>query len=592
LARKVSLIDNKMKIKQKLISPKRQWFVFSLIGLGGLCWGRLLVLNGIWWDDWAWIWHYFSSEDLAEFLLPLKSLRHELDGYLLFLHFKWLDIAPGIATNIWSVCKFIMFIVNPLLLYCISKSILSSKSILPKAIAVVHLVSPVVNNLCLVELDRQLYLFVFLLGIMFSVKSVDKKILRGWYYSLAILFSLISMVGLETFIFADVARLMIVFYIFFKKWGIKVSTALRKAVFYWLPFIAIGTALLIRGMGLLTPRSGPYAHIYEVKSKELFDIICKYMVSLRYLFIGNISHFIKRLLFTEPDFFLILIASVTMLLAGFVVFRKNKITEDQHESCRFFSEAKLAVVFGVCLIVAGLFPYVMVREPPSFGLVSRHALFANVGVSVFIASVVAVLYYKGFVVRLFCYLLFFAVIFMGVFQCNTAIKAYDNDWKQQRHFWWQFLRQVPDIKDNTYLIVDMPREEKDYFDRWRGDYEFASVLNLLYAKSRADKDINNHFARSTEDKGFNINRELSYLKMPGDVELEFNSYRGPQKYHPKNLIVASYHNGHLYLNREVNKLNSSREGLELLSAHSSPDQIIYNNKNVTFPFGSIIGHKP
>ena len=75
--------------------------LFSLV-----CWGRLLFLNGIWWDDWAWIWHYFESSGLSDFLLPYKNMGHQLSGYLGFARFKLLDLTPTMAIYMASIIIF------------------------------------------------------------------------------------------------------------------------------------------------------------------------------------------------------------------------------------------------------------------------------------------------------------------------------------------------------------------------------------------------------------------------------------------------------------------------------------------------------
>jgi len=563
-------------------------------GLALLCWGRVFTLKGLWVEDWVWVWHYFSSENLSEFMVPFKSLCHELGGCLFYFNFKLLDLFPGQAMKIWSVFKFLIFIINPLVLCYILKNTLNNKSILPKAIAIIYLVSPVINNLCTMEFVRRLYLCAFLLSILFSVRAASQGKLKMHYYLSAILFSLFSVLGMESYIFFEVCRPIIIFYIFFRRLECGFRAKAGKAILHWIPFVIIGTCVLVRSTGLLIPRSGIYADVYNVEFKNIFQIICQYINSIRYLFVDNVSHFVRNLSFIETEFFLMLMALIAALFAILVILSRKKPIEDDLNDHVLSNETLLVTVFGAFLIIVGLFPYIMVRGFPEFGIPSRHALEASVGVAIFTPSFLLTLYYKGFIKKQFYYFLLGGIVFLSVFQCNDAIKAYNNDWQQQRSFWWQFIWRVPDLKDNTYLLVDIPREESEYFTVWRGLGEFACPLNLLYAKSRNKEDINNHFAQSFDYSAFyRFEKQLYYLNSMDEQRVDYECYKGTIQYYPQNLMVASYHKGYLYLNHEVNNSNSSQTvNIDPLKTKLSEDQIIYKNNDKTFPFRWIIGPEP
>lgn len=562
-------------------------------GLAILCWGRVLTLKGLWVEDWVWAWHYFSSANLSEFMVPFRSFCRELSGCLFYLNFKLLDLVPGRAMQIWSVFKFLIFIINPLLLYYILKNVLNNKSILPKAIAIVYLVSPVINNLCTMEFIRRLYLCSFLLSILFSVKAVSQSKLKIHYYLLAILFLLFSVLGMESDIFFEVCRPVIIFYIFFGRLECGFLAKAGKAILHWIPFMLIAACVFVRDIGLLIPRSGIYADIYKVEPKNIFHIICNYISAIRYLFVDSLSHFIRGLPSIEADFLLMLMAMIAALFAVFIIFKKSGAAEDDVKDKSLLNEAVLIAVFGAFLVVLCLFPYIIVRGFPEFGIASRHALEANIGAAIFIPSFLLALYYKGFFRKQFCYFLFGVIVFISVFECNAAIKAYNNDWEQQRSFWWQFMWRVPDIKDGTYLLVDMPREESDYFNVWRGLGEFACPLNLLYAKSRSKEDINNHYAQSFDYTAFYKFAEQFYLDNMDKQKVEYESYKGTIRYYPRNLMLASYHNGYLYLNHEVDNSNSSRTVNMLpLKTRIAEEQIIYKNSDDKFPYRWILGPEP
>jgi len=521
---------------------KRYKIPLVIVVTAFLCWARMLVLKGIWWDDWAWVWHYVSSGDLAGFLGPFKSLRHEPDGYILFLNFRLLNIFHFSATNIWNVSKFVLFAVNPLLVYFIARRVLKEGSILPAAIAVIYAASPVVNNLCLVEYVRRLYLFFFLLSILFSVKSVDKKGFKSLYYIPAVFFGVLSMAGLESFVFFDAARPVLVFYVLFAAFGEKPSRAFPKAVIHWVPFVLAGSMILLNRTGFFEPRTGMYADAYQLKSVASFG---QCVAAFVYLFAGQMGYFFKSIFLHAGKYlFVILEAAIAVMLMFAILLKQGERIKDKEEG----NEAMPVALFGIFLMVIGLFPYLMVRGAPSFGVASRHALLASVGVSVFIPSFLAALYYKGLVRKTFFYALLGCVLFTGVFQCNAAAIAYRNDWREQMSFWRKFTEMVPDVKEKTFLAIDMPREEWAYLGPWKGSFEFAAPLNLIYAKSGKKAEVDNRFAASAEELA-NKTLEWSSAKTKDKEEVTFMSFKGPQTFYPKNLMTVSYYDGNMRLGK-------------------------------------------
>lgn len=576
---------------------KRNRFNLTIIGLAFLCWGRLLVLRGIWSDDWAWVWHYFGSKNLSEFLYPYFSMTRPLDGLFAFSNFKLFEIIPQAATNIYNIERFFIFLINAFLLYRIAKLVLHKESLLPEIIGIVYLVSPLVHNICFSEIIRRLYLCFFLVSIIFSIKSINGRTdIKKPNYLIAILFSSLAMLNYESFVSFDLLRPLIIFYILTEKFKEKTPIAIKKAFFHWLPFLIIAIAIVLYKSGLIIPRFGSYAHAFDsyhlpAYRQIAFAIHC-FAYSLYYLFMGHLLHYIKIFLSFNYEVIVVVLSFLTALFAFFFVSRHHRLKKGPYPDI-LLKETRLIVFIGMLLIFLGIGPYSFFNRYLSFGT-SRHALLASIGFAIFLSSGLLWLYYKGLLKKKqFCVLLA-AIVFIWTFGCNDAIRAYNNDWQQQRSFWWQFIWRAPAIKDKTFLIVDMPREEIPYFGSdWCGLYEFGGPLNLLYAKSREKGEVynSNHFAESLGRAI--LESEQYYLKNWNKEEVLFNSYLVPLKYYPRNLLLASYHNGYLYLNNDVSKENSSRRvSIEPLVANSSEDQIIYTDSELNYPLRNIIGPEP
>jgi hypothetical protein len=581
---------------------KRNRFVFFMAFLALFCWGRLLFLRGVWWDDWTWVWHYFGSRSVSEYLSPTLAFLRPLDGLFSLLHFKFFDIIPMATTNVYNIERFLVFLLNAFLLYRIAKLTLHAESLLPQIIAIVYLVSPLVHNLSFSETIRRIYLCLFLVSVIFTIKSItnNTKIKRG-YYLMAIVLSSFAVFGYECFILFDLLRPLIILYILTEKSKEKTPIAIQKTFLYWLPFLIIGIMIALYKLGLIIPRSGPYAHAFDSYNLPLYRflgfVIYGYIYSLYYLLLGHILHFIK----TAPLFNYDLIVIILPLLAAFSVFlyafghRSLQKEKDKYAySGILIKEAWLVASIGIFLILLGIAPYPLFNRYLSFGSESRHAIVASIGFSVFVSSALLLLFYKGLLKRgQFCIALSLVVL-VWAFGSNDAVRAYNNDWQQQRSFWWQFIWRAPDIKDKTFLIIDMPREEGLYLGNdWCGIYEFGAPLNLLYAKSQQKGEVykNDYFAESLgrailESKQY-------YLKNWDKEEVSFDSYLVPLKYYPRNLLLASYHNGFLYLNKDISRENSSKRlNLAPLVANLSQRQIIYKHSQHNFPFRWIIGPEP
>ena len=94
-----------------------------LLIIGLLCWGSILGLNGIWWDDWSWTRQYLQTKNLDEFIYPFVSLRHVFVGYIDYYLLNLLSYFKEYAPYLWSLIKISLFIFNSYLIYYLLKLI-------------------------------------------------------------------------------------------------------------------------------------------------------------------------------------------------------------------------------------------------------------------------------------------------------------------------------------------------------------------------------------------------------------------------------------------------------------------------------------
>jgi hypothetical protein len=548
------------------------------------CWGRLLFLEGLWEDDWGLVWHYFATDSFSQFIYMYQSLGHTLDGTVVYCFYNLFEYFKEDATWVLNIVRFILFTLNGLLLYFIFRNLLRNKTILPEIIGAVYIVSPLVNTLMIILIARTLFLTSYFLSVLLTVIILKKDKFNWLYYIFSVILFVFTLLGQESFIFVEIFRSVIIYYIISKKDNYyKFQNILKTTILHWSPYIIIGIGILLYTM--LMPRLGMWADSYRPKGmitlSGLILIFNRYFWSIYLLFIGIVKSNLS-LTILKGDILTYFLSFFAALLTIRVLFNIEVKDNDKHEILR---ETKWVMIFGLFLIFASIFPYVATR-----GIIggtpvnTRYALEANVGISIFISSFILVLYYKDIITKKLCIVIISVIVLVGVGICNTVVKIHDNDWQQQRSFWWQFIWRAPDLKKGTLLLVDMPRDEYFTGHNWL-ELELTGPLNMLYADSKGINGIGNHYAMGIDL----IN--LIIEKRDSDVESidSFNKY----DYYPKNLLIASFHDGVLGINGEIDFSNTkSFANIAPFARRSNPDRIIINNDNKTFPLRWIMGLEP
>ena len=548
-----------------------------MIILALACWGRLFYLRGLWGTDWMTVWSYLGTDSYRAFDFQWRSINHSLYGIILYMgciaYFK------VNTTLIFYIIYFFLFTLNGLLIYFIFRNITRYKTILPEIIGAIYMVSPLVNTLLFCVMPRTIFLSAFLMSVFLTILSVKEDKLNWLYYICSIVLSVFAISGLESFLFIEIFRPVIMYYIISKDNSF--TKKIKSVIIYWSPYILIGFGIILYAV-LSIPVD---AYNYSYKPKVMFSLsglklICyNYIYSLYYLFFGISRYMWAAIL--RGDILTYFLSICLAVLTGWILLRTD---EKDNINADILFEIKWIMIFGLLFILAAIFPYAVTRGVLQIGSGSRYALEANVGMAVFISSSIMFLYYKNIITKRLGQVIIAVLVLFGVGICNTVVQNYDDDWQQQRAFWWQFMRRVPDLKKGTLLLVDMDRDIKYVsYDYWHND-ELSGALNILYAPSKGKDVLWNYFSDSiiphiTED----------FIEKRGlDTAIHKCDY--PFQYYPKNLLVASFHDGILSLNGDIDYPNK-QININPLVVNSSPDRILIFNKK-QFPFRGIIGAEP
>lgn len=560
-----------------------------ILALAFLCRGHLLALEGLWWDDWAWAWHYFCSGSLGEFILPFKSLGHQLIGFILYMNFQWFDISPAHASNIWQIEFFILLTANAYLLWAIGRRLCSPASLIPILIATIYLLSPVINIFCLTTQPYHTMLLFYLISILLTMKSLMNSPYAWTSETLSYLFYFFSIMGLESFILFEVSRLIIIYVLLARSESVP-NNLFWQTLKRWLPYLLI-SALAIVYVLFLQPKFGVYQNAYALpalNTEGLVRVKNNYVISLNYIYHVWKYAFIQ---IGVPVFFQNVYKTATFLALAVIltILVRTPSSVKKTASSRLKRNTVITFLFGLSLVFAGLTPYMLTRSAVMYGIGSRHGLLANIGAAIIIASVLALIQGAGIVGRfIFSCLLMLAIIGGTLFN-NSIVEGYQRDWRQQSSFWRAFTTRVPDLKDHSFVIIDMPRKEMGLFGPWRSDYEFAAPLSIFYTKATGENNADSHFAESMSD-AFDRKSIIAWVNHWDETAVEYESFKGTKKIYPQNLLVVQYQNGNLLVNEEIqNVLMVQKLEIRPLIARTDPRRIEYGSSDREYPLRMLLG---
>ncbi|MBF0540196.1 MAG: hypothetical protein HQK91_01940 [Nitrospirae bacterium] len=559
--------------------------ILYLIFLSLVCWGRLLFLEGLWSEDWVWLSLYYKTDTINQFLYQFLSFGHTLEGLIDYFFFSMFEYLKEDTTWVWNIIKFFFITLNGILLYLIFKNLLRYKTILPEIIGVIYMVSPVVHVLWVLQIARTIFMSFFLLSVLFTVITLNKKRFYWSYYLGSIISMTLAMLGSETFFFFEILRPVIIYYIFSTTNGLNYYNKLKSTLLHWSPYILI--CIIIMLYTLTAPVFGSNANTYRPQYLSILDIFNQvffaYVNSIYVIFIAVYKQLIGLSL-VQGDTLTYLFSFFAMFITIIRLLNIKEKGEVQEEELR---EVKVVMIFGLLLIIAGIFPYAAIRGTIRTFNGSRHALQASVGVAVLVPSTLLYLYYKNIITKNLFKVFFIIIVLLDVCACNAITVEYALMWQKQQSFWWQFVWRVPDLKKDASIILDVDCKASVINQEVGGVSH--NTLNILYANSRGERGFGTHYVgyNQYQDIKDYIEKDASRIPIYTDTLLESLSYN------TNNMIVASFRDGVLSLNGDIDYTETIKcVNNNPIVKKSNSNCIVINQNKKSFPFRSIIGHEP
>lgn len=268
--------------------------------------------------------------------------------------------------------------------------------------------------------------------------------------------------------------------------------------------------------------------------------------------------------------------AISFLLAGLVVFfflrLAPKNEPDQHP---YMDWTKTAIWVGglstlFCLLpTAAAGRYIIFRD----GL-ERYTLLPSFGVVQLLTGLTVLAIHNKKMRNLFL----ISLLASGILVQNLNGVAFGNFWETQRQLWWQISWRIPDLKDGSALIVNMPPHAP-----LAEDYEVWAPANLIYRPASNQVLIaGGTFSKDTIHKlmyGSKFGRTMRNIEYTGDMN---------------NAVIVSYPTGscvHI-MDPEV-PLYSLNDDLPVwLAASRSNPSMIRPSEQVISPRTDIFGKEP
>lgn len=313
--------------------------------------------------------------------------------------------------------------------------------------------------------SQQLSLFLAILSIALSVRAVlDTRFSIKIINSILVAILSFFYLGLiEYFLGLEVFRLSIIFLISYRNPTLTLFQKIRHAFLNWFP-LAIGSFLFILwrffifdserkatdlGAQLSTWFQSPLLVSIEwvkILLRDIFEVI----LLAWWLPLSNLWDTPLRL----REY--VLIGFLTCAIVFIITLTLKNIKENSNSE-NSFSEM---LWVGLLTIIAGFIPVILSNRDADFNTLSRYMLASSAGAVILVSALITQFQSKKVYISA-VYILIISSFLMHLFNGLAWAKSS----QAMQDFWWQVSWRIPQIKENTTLVVNYSHTaiEEDYF---------------------------------------------------------------------------------------------------------------------------------
>lgn len=505
------------------------WF---LLLLAFLCFGRLLFLHDINYDDNCWLLSIYGTTDLSSFLdTGFRELRRVPQGISLYTLLLPHTLVEN-SFHLWQSLTILTGFLSSLGIYLLLRSLPGIPSTAPFWAAVFFLIAPIETTQGIVHTS------MYRVGTMLSIFSLYltsryMQTLKRWYFAGAlVLYAFVSVFLLEGAIALEPGRFAILAYLFAAS-GCSRRESAKRGALLMLPFVLVTIPIVLYKL-LLKP-FGIYAGTYQTSLWFIAEPSMWYRFIKHFLFDNWI--FLAKYMSGFPAWGLAL-----GILGGIAAWNRASPPPPSGRPLDGPGGSSInlpyfTAVLGLILLLFPALMYMYAGRVPTYGFDSRHGIIMQPGNAVLLAGAFAWLYarYGKAIIFRTAAAVFIA---MGVFFCNVNIDQYVKTLSNKQQFWRAFAKKFPTLPAKADFVFDVLNPELLY--RYYADYDFELPLNLLYSRTSERGKVRSY--RAIPASEFSPSTERFFTRL---------SHYGNDVFDTKNIIPVSFRDGRLYVGKET-----------------------------------------
>lgn len=544
-----------MRLAKSLSRLKADPMPLALIILALLSYGRVFLLKDVFWDDNCWLLSVYASKDLEEFLntgfVQLRRIPLGTFLYSLFsLHKNTNHFYPAV-----HLINIATQIVTPVFLYLFIKNLFNGKEVFAFFAATVFIAYPIDTTLPIfTNIVYRLGIMLCILSFYFTERALNKNTVRWALFTIAVVLSLLSLyIFMEGSIALEPARIIVIGYIFFKK-SMPYKSLFKKTLKYSAPFILACMPLIV--YKLVYKPYGIYAGTYHMNPWNLLN------GEFYIRFIKNFK-FYKWRVFAKyvsiASFWSVAAGIAASIIVSFISTQQIVVTNavrgdektflHQGSVLEIWSSIRSILLLGIVFLIPPLLMYQLYGNVVALNPESRHGIILQIGFSMIVACFLYVAYLALRPQAQVLLILVALIAGLGVYFNNLNLDMYHLAWKKQGAFWKLFTERFPSLPPQTNFMIQIDEDRRIVYDDSMLDidnyYDLELPLNALYAKDRSP----DNFYKSKVLMG----GQWDSYRFTEDGKLLYRTHLGDHNIDPQDLIIVTYSNGELLVNREILK---------------------------------------
>jgi hypothetical protein len=459
----------------RAIKSEAFWAIVIVIGLALIAYSPGITFSGFYLDDWYILWagRVFGPQMIAD--------MHLFDRPLMGVVFAFYYRLFGENLFIWQMYMLGITIWSGLAVLRLGRRIWPDKRFETTVIALIFVLYPgFTQHPNAMTYANHISSHVFAISsILFTVEALTSKQL--WksilFHSLALIFAFVHVFYIEYMIGIEGLRFLLA-WIIISKDPLNIQERLfvfaRRTILYLVPTVTmIFWRLFIFESGRRSMNVGDALSGYTSSpSRALLRLVIEggrdFIETTLFAWFVNAYNFLINAEYRE---LVLSIGLATIAVSVFIFFaRSQKHEEGGHDS----QWGRTLLSIGIVGVAFAILPVVAVGRNvelgTSFNSFNRYTIHAALSV-----SFVVVGFSEMFLNRTGRFFIFGLLIGLAIFTHYQSTLNYNANWEYQKNLWWQLSWRVPNIEEDTLLVIVLPRGL-----RFIEGYEIWAPANLIY----------------------------------------------------------------------------------------------------------------